>query len=234
MSKLHDNDSNLSRAKKHSETKESKFKFPKFWKSGDGQYDNQSDSTGRSKFIKWFKREKPELIDMTFDSKRKQGLQVNKKKIALYIALGIMVMSGVGASIVPIIQQFNAPAPKQEIGNKTINDALSTTSITTTGETSVTTTTDATTTTATNAQDEIDKKVREEVEKERTKLADEYNKKLDEATKSVQDANSELAKVKSERDALQKQIDELKSKSEQSQQTGTRTSQIERVEIPQN
>lgn len=233
MSKLHDNDSNLSRAKKHSETKESKFKFPKPWKSGDGQYDNQSDSTGRSKFIKWFKREKPELIDMTFDSKRKQGLQVNKKKIALYIALGIMVASAVGASIVPIIQQFNAPAPKQEVGNKTINDVLSTTSTTTSDETSTTTTTDATTTT-TNAQDEIDKKVKDEVEKERAKLADEYNKKLDEATKSVQDANSELAKVKSERDALQKQIDELKLKSDQSSQSGSRSSQTDRVDVPQN
>lgn len=234
MSKLHDNDSNLSRAKKHSETKESKFKFPQPWKSNDEQHNDKLDSTGRSKFIKWFKREKPELIDMTFDSKRKQGLQVNKKKIALYIALGIMVASAVGASIVPIIQQFNAPAPKQEVGNKTINDVLSTTSTTTADETSTTTTTTDATTTTINAQDEIDKKVKDEVEKERAKLADEYNKKLDEATKSVQDANSELAKVKSERDALQKQIDEFKSKSDQSSQSGSRSSQTDRVDVPQN
>lgn len=225
MSKLHNNDNNLSRAKKHSDSETSPFTFWKPWFK-------------QRPISQLFKREKPELVDMTFDSKRKQGLKINKKKILLYIALGIMVISGIGASIVPIIRHFNAPAPKQEVENKTINDVLTSTSLQpSTTDTSSTTTTDATTTT-TSAQDAVDKKVREEVEKERTKLAEEYSKKLEDATKSVQDANSELAKAKSDKDALQKQVDELKTKLEQSSQS-SQSSQSDsntgnRVEIPQN
>ena len=225
MSKLHNNDNNLSRAKKHSDSETSPFTFWKPWLK-------------QRPISQLFKREKPELVDMTFDSKRKQGLKINKKKILLYIALGIMVISGVGASIVPIIRHFNAPAPKQEVENKTINDVLTSTSLqSSTTDTASTTTTDTTTTT-TSAQDAVDKKVQEEVEKERTKLADEYSKKLEEATKSVQDANSELAKAKSDKDALQKQVDELKAKLEQSSQTSQSSQQTnhtsDRVEIPQN
>lgn len=225
MSKLHNNDNNLSRAKKHSDSETSPFTFWKPWLK-------------QRPISQLFKREKPELVDMTFDSKRKQGLKINKKKILLYIALGIMVISGIGASIVPIIRHFNAPAPKQEVENKTINDVLTSTSLQpSTTDTSSTTTTDATTTT-TSAQDAVDKKVQEEVEKERTKLAEEYSKKLEDATKSVQDVNSELAKAKSDRDALQKQVDELKAKLEQSSQTsqsGQQTNHTsDRVEIPQN
>ena len=176
---------------------------------------------------------------MTFDSKRKQGLKINKKKIGLYAALGVMVMSGIGASIVPIIKQFNAPAPKQEIENKTINDVLSSSTSqssipqASTIDTPASTTAD-TTTSSTNVRDEIDKKVQEEVEKERTKLAEEYSKKLDDATKSVQDTNSELAKSKSDKDALQKQVDELKTKLEQSSQPTQPDHSIDHVEIPQN
>ena len=225
MSKLHNKDNNLSRAKKYSDSETSSFTFWKPWLK-------------QRPISQLFKRKKPELVDMTFDSKRKQGLKINKKKILLYIALGIMVISGIGASIVPIIRHFNAPAPKQEVENKTINDVLTSTSLqSSTTNTSSTTTTDATTTTA-SAQEVVDKKVQEEVEKERTKLADEYNKKLEEATKSVQDANSELAKVKSDKDALQKQVDELKTKLEQSSQTSQSNQQTnhtsDRVEIPQN
>lgn len=225
MSKLHNNDNNLSRAKKHSDSETSPFTFWKPWFK-------------QRPISQLFKREKPELVDMTFDSKRKQGLKINKKKILLYIALGIMVISGIGASIVPIIRHFNAPAPKQEVENKTINDVLTSTSLQpSTTDTSSTTTMDATTTT-TSAQDAVDKKVREEVEKERTKLAGEYSKKLEDATKSVQDANSELAKAKSDKDALQKQVDELKAKLEQSSQTSQSSQQTnhtsDRVEIPQN
>lgn len=225
MSKLHNNDNNLSRAKKHSDSETSPFTFWKPWLK-------------QRPISQLFKREKPELVDMTFDSKRKQGLKINKKKILLYIALGIMVISGIGASIVPIIRHFNAPAPKQEVENKTINDVLTSTSLQpSTTDTSSTTTTDATTTT-TSAQDAVDKKVQEEVEKERTKLAEEYSKKLEDATKSVQDANSELAKAKSDKDALQKQVDELKAKLEQSSQTSQSSQQTnhtsDRVEIPQN
>lgn len=225
MSKLHNNDNNLSRAKKHSDSETSPFTFWKPWLKG-------------RPISKLFKREKPELVDMTFDSKRKQGLKINKKKISLYIAFGIMVISGIGASIVPIIRHFNAPAPKQEVENKTINDVLTSTSLqVSTTDTSSTTTTDATTTT-TSAQDAVDKKVQEEVEKERTKLAEEYSKKLEDATKSVQDANSELAKAKSDKDALQKQVDELKAKLEQSSQSSqsgqNNGNTSNRVEIPQN
>ena len=218
MSKLHNNDNNLSRAKKHSDSETSPFTFWKPW-------------LNKQSFLKLFKREKPELVDMTFDSKRKQGLKINKKKILLFIALGIMVLSGIGASIIPIIRHFNAPAPKQEVENKTINDVLtSTNQQQSTIDTSSTTTTDATTTTTTGTQDAVDK--------ERAKLAEEYSKKLEDATKSVQDANSELAKAKSDKDALQKQVDELKTKleqSSQSSQSGQSDSNTgNRVEIPQN
>lgn len=224
MVKLQNN--NLSRSKKHSDSETSSFTFRKPW------FQNGS-------IFKLLKREKPELIDMTFDSKRKQGLKINKKKIGLYAALGVMVMSGIGASIVPIIKQFNAPAPKQEIENKTINDVLSSSTSqssipqASTIDTSASTTAD-TTTSSTNVRDEIDKKVQEEVEKERTKLAEEYSKKLDDATKSVQDTNSELAKSKSDKDALQKQVDELKNKLEQSSQPTQSDRSIDHVEIPQN
>lgn len=224
MVKLQNN--NLSRSKKHSDSETSSFTFWKPW------FQNGS-------IFKLLKREKPELIDMTFDSKRKQGLKINKKKIGLYAALGVMVMSGIGASIVPIIKQFNAPAPKQEIENKTINDVLSSSTSqssipqASTIDTPASTTTD-TTTSLTNVRDEIDKKVQEEVEKERTKLAEEYSKKLDDATKSVQDTNSELAKSKSDKDALQKQVDELKNKLEQSSQPAQSDRSIDHVEIPQN
>lgn len=226
MNKLHNNDNNLSRAKKHSDSETSPFTFWKPW-------------LNKQSFLKLFKREKPELVDMTFDSKRKQGLKINKKKILLFIALGIMVVSGIGASIIPIIRHFNAPAPKQEVENKTINDVLtSTNQQQSTIDTSSTTTTDATTTTTTGTQDAVDKKIQEEVEKERAKLAEEYSKKLEDATKSVQDANSELAKAKSDKDALQKQVDELKTKleqSSQSSQSGQSDSNTgNRVEIPQN
>lgn len=227
MSKLHNNDNNLSRAKKHSDSETSPFTFWKPW-------------SNKQSFLKLFKREKPELVDMTFDSKRKQGLKINKKKILLFIALGIMVVSGIGASIIPIIRHFNAPAPKQEVENKTINDVLTSThqQQSTIDTSSSTTTTDATTTTTTSTQDAVDKKIQEEVEKERAKLAEEYSKKLEDATKSVQDANSELAKAKSDKDALQKQVDELKTKLEQSSQS-SQSSQSDsntgnRVEIPQN
>lgn len=225
MSKLHNNDNNLSRAKKHSDSETSPFTFWKPWLK-------------QRPISQLFKREKPELVDMTFDSKRKQGLKINKKKILLYIALGIMVISGIGASIVPIIRHFNAPAPKQEVENKTINDVLTSTSLQQSTTDTLSTTTTDTTTTTTSAQDAVDKKVQEEVEKERTKLAEEYSKKLEDATKSVQDANSELAKAKSDKDALQKQVDELKAKLEQSSQTsqsGQQTNHTsDRVEIPQN
>ena len=225
MSKLHNNDNNLSRAKKHSDSETSPFTFWKPWLK-------------QRPISQLFKREKPELVDMTFDSKRKQGLKINKKKILLYIALGIMVISGIGASIVPTIRHFNAPAPKQEVENKTINDVLTSTSLQQSTTDTLSTTTTDTTTTTTSAQDAVDKKVQEEVEKERTKLAEEYSKKLEDATKSVQDANSELAKAKSDKDALQKQVDELKAKLEQSSQTsqsGQQTNHTsDRVEIPQN
>lgn len=227
MTKFRNNNNNLSRSEKHSDSERSSFTF---WKP----------FTNINSIFKSFKREKPELIDMTFDSKRKQGLKINKKKILLYIALGIMVISGVGASIVPIVKQFNAPAPKQEVGDKTINDVLPSAS----SQTSVSnapsssspssSTTADTTTTPTSEQDTITKKVQEEVEKERTKLAEEYSKKLDEATKSVQDVNSELAKTKSDKDALQKQVDELKTKLEQSSQTTQSERVNDRLEIPQN
>ena len=225
MSKLHNNDNNLSRTKKHSDSETSPLTFWKPWLK-------------QRSISQLFKREKPELVDMTFESKRKQGLKINKKKILLYIALGIVVVSGIGASIVPIIRHFNAPAPKQEVENKTINDVFtSTSSQPSATDTSSTITTDATTTT-TIAQDAVDKKVKEEVEKERAKLAEEYSKKLEEATKSVQDTNSELAKAKSDKDALQKQVDELKTKLEQSSQSSQSSQQTnhtsDRVEIPQN
>lgn len=224
MTKLQNN--NLSRSKKHADSETSSFTLWKSWMKN-------------NLISKFLKREKPELINMTFDSKRKQGLKINKKKIALYITLGIMVLSGIGASIVTIIKQFNAPAPKQEVENKTINDVLSSSTLqsstlqSSTTDTSTSTTTDSTTS-STNVRDEVDKKVKEEVEKERAKLAEEYSKKLDDATKSVQDTNSELAKAKSDRDALQKQVDELKTKLEQSSKSTQSNSTVDRVEIPQN
>lgn len=224
MAKLQNN--NLSRSKKHSDSETSSFTFWKSWMQN-------------NLISKFLKRERPELIDMTFDSKRKQGLKINKKKIALYAILGIIVLSGIGAFIVPIIKQFNAPAPKQEVENKTINDVLSSSTSqssslpSSTTDTSASTTTDSTTS-STNVKEEVDKKVKEEVEKERAKLAEEYSKKLDDATKNVQDTNSELAKVKSDKEALQKQVDELKTKLEESSKSAQSNNTVDRVEIPQN
>lgn len=197
---------------------------------------------------KYWKKDEPE--ELTFATKHQKARKLNKKKIGIYIALGITIASVLAGLATPVIQSIQAPQPREDVKSSvTADQALKN------EKDKVTKASQEKAEGAKKAEEakkaEVDKtveqKVKEELEKETAKVVEEYNKKLEEATKSVQSANTEAAKAKADKEALQKQVDELKQQLAQAQNQSrpsapptptqpsqtTPSSSADRVTIPQ-
>lgn len=191
---------------------------------------------------KYWKKEEPE--ELTFATKHQKARKLNKKKIGIYIALGITIASVLAGLATPVIQSIQAPQPREDVKSSvTADQALKN------EKDKVTKASQEKAEEAKKAEVDktVEQKVKEELEKETAKVVEEYNKKLEEATKSVQSANTEAAKAKADKEALQKQVDELKQQLAQAQNQSrpatpaqptqpsqtTPSSSADRVTIPQ-
>lgn len=169
-----------------------------------------------------FKKDEPEE-ELTFATKKAQGIKVNKKRVVTYSLLGLVVISTIGGLAAPLMQNINLSQPtevksdenldatlkevKRSRGEETTTMAAETSSSETPTETTAPAEVDPA-----KLEEEVNKKIQEGLETATKRVVEDYNKKLEEATKQVQDANTNAAMYKAERDALQKQVDELKQR----------------------
>lgn len=183
------------------------------------RYEADTQPTFFQKFKdKYWKKDEPE--ELTFATKHQKARKLNKKKIGIYIALGITIASVLAGLATPVIQSIQAPKPREEVKSDVTADQAvkqEKDKVTKASQDKVEASKKAEEAKKEEADKVVEQKVKEELEKETAKVVEEYNKKLEEATKSVQSANTEAAKAKADKEALQKQVDELKQQLAQAQ-----------------
>lgn len=184
----------------------------------------------RPKRTHFWQKEKPELKDLTFESKKHQARDVDKKKIWKHVLLGLMLVSTAIGLAIPTLQNLNVTKPKPVTTNVSLADAMqkaskriepSTSSEETPKETTPSTTPKEETLTDIQKV-QIEKEVQARLEEATQKVVNDYNQKLQQITQQVQDANQAAAQYKKERDELAQKVATLE---QQNQQANTPTQQ---------